>query len=128
MKKNFYSWHTKKSAINNLNRRPLFREREIWFCYLGQNVGHEQDGVGENFLRPVVVLKKFNDSLLWAVPLTSASRYGSFYFQFYFRGVVNSAILSQVRLLDSKRLKYRAGYISSDHFNLLKTKIRQLLV
>ena len=74
MKKDFKKWHEKKSAIHALPQRPFFHEREIWFCYVGANVGFEQDGSGSEFIRPVVVLRKFNNAVFWAVPLTKASK------------------------------------------------------
>ncbi|MEK9174552.1 MAG: hypothetical protein AAB725_01115 [Patescibacteria group bacterium] len=57
MKKDFQKWHSKKSWINDIDKPPFFHEREIWFCYLGANVGFEQDGTGEDFLETIKKLK-----------------------------------------------------------------------
>ena len=57
MKKDFRRWHDKKEIINRIPKLPFFHEREIWFCHLGVNVGFEEDGRGEDFLRPVVVVR-----------------------------------------------------------------------
>ena len=129
MKKDYKKWHNKKAELHNQQPRIFFKEREIWFCHLGENIGFEQDGRGEEFLRPAIILKKFNNEVLWIVPLTKADRKSEkYYFTFSFRqGQKSSAILSQIRLIDAKRLKYMAGYITKDDFILLKTKIRQLL-
>ena len=54
--KDFSEWHKIKAIIHHDKERPHFHEREIWFCSLGGNVGFEQDGRGETFLRPVIVL------------------------------------------------------------------------
>jgi hypothetical protein len=35
-------------------------EREISWCALGAQVGFEQDGLNENFERPVIVVKNLN--------------------------------------------------------------------
>ena len=40
---------------------------------------------------------------------------------------ISTAILSQLRLLDSKRLQYKIGNITESDFKDLKTKLRQLL-
>jgi mRNA interferase MazF len=55
MKKDFKKWHDKKSRINKIEPRPFFHEREIWYCALGVNVGFEQDGSGQDFIRPVII-------------------------------------------------------------------------
>ena len=38
-----------------------FSEREVWFLKIGVNVGYEQDGNGKEYLRPAIILKKFNE-------------------------------------------------------------------
>lgn len=130
MRKDFWKWHTIKSVLHNDRPRPYFKEREVWFGHLGENVGYEQDGKGAEFLRPFIVIKKFNNDLFWGIPLTTQIKPGHpYYFTFTFRnGVLNSAILSQLRLLDAKRLKYKAGQLPTDTFMALKTQIRRLLV
>lgn len=107
----------------------FFQEREIWFCSLGVNVGYEQDGSGEEFLRPVIIVKKFNNEIFFAVPLTRGKKKDRpFYFKFSFRARIQSiAILSQMRLIDAKRLRYKVGTVSEADFKALKSKIRRLL-
>ena len=129
MKKDFKNWHGQKIKIENDRPRVFFSEREIWFCYLGENVGFEQDGRGEEFLRPVIALKKFNNEVFWAIPLTKTKKKGKYYLSFSFRGEseISSAILSQIRLIDAKRLKYKIGDMKISDFENIKNKIRQLL-
>ncbi len=60
----YYKWCDLKNKINFFNRKNLFfKEREVWYCYLGLNVGFEQDGKGDSFLRPVLVLRKLKNVL-----------------------------------------------------------------
>lgn len=129
MEKDFIEWHKKKHYLHRDRPRVFFKEREIWFCHLGENIGYEQDGRGEEFIRPIIILKKFNNEIAWAVPLTKVKKKSRpYYFSFSFRRKVQStAVLSQLRLIDAKRLKYKAGYISESKFTELKTKIKQLL-
>ena len=128
MKKDFQKWHNKKSHISDIEKRPFFHEREIWFCRLGVNVGFEQDGTGEDFLRPVVIMRKFNNEIFWAVPLTKREKKTEFYFTFSFFGRgKNTAILSQIRLIDARRLDYKIGEISKNDFQILKNKLKALL-
>ena len=127
MKKDFQKWHKKKNYIENERPRVFFKEREIWLCYLGENVGFEQDGRGDEFLRPVIILKKFNNEVLWAIPLTRTEKKNKYYFSFKFDDETSVAILSQIRLVDAKRLKYKMGDMKAIDFRDLKNKIRQLL-
>ncbi len=84
MKKDFKKWHNKKSKVDEVKQRPFFHEREIWFSNLGLNVGFEQDGTGKDFLRPVVIVRKFNNEIFWGVPLTKKMKKLPYYFSFLF--------------------------------------------
>ena len=72
---------------------------------LGANVGFEIDGSGSGFARPVIIIKKFNLDTCIVVPLTGKIKNGKYYFP---TGIVDgreaSAVLSQLRLIDRKRL------------------------
>ncbi len=99
MKKDFQNWHNKKSQINNIEKRPFFHEREVWFCYFGTNIGFEQDGDREDFQRPVLIVRKFNNEIFWSVPLTKSKHKinknnEKYYFSFSFvEGVESVAII-----------------------------------
>lgn len=128
MKKDFKKWHTEKSDLHESKIRPFFHEREIWFASIGVNIGFEQDGMGEKFLRPVVIIKKFNNEVMWCMPLTRNQKKGKYYFTFDFTdNIISTAILSQIRLIDSKRLQYKIGNMAEGDFTDIKTKLTQLL-
>jgi len=136
MKKDFKKWHNKKALINERENRPGFHEREIWWCAIGVNVGFEQDGGGEDFLRPVIVFRKFNNEILWGIPLTQTRKNTVFYFQFNIvqfedgkevKKILSTAILSQIRLIDASRLSHKLGDIGSVNFESLKKKLKALL-
>lgn len=133
--KDFKKWHSKKALINDIVQPPFFHEREIWFCYLGTNVGFEQDGSKEDFLRPVVIVRKFNDKIFWGIPLTRPKedkkiikKSEKYYYRFSFiAGTESMAILSQIRLIDSKRLATLMGTIDREGFQKLKLKLKELI-
>ena len=125
--KDFINWHKTKKDIEEKENRINFQIRDVLFCSIGENIGFEQDGRGEEFLRPIVVIRKFNKQIFWGVPLTHTEKKGKYYFSFNLNNEVSVAILSQIRLFDTKRIKYKIGMISEKDFNLLKEKIRQLL-
>lgn len=134
MKKDYKKWMENKSEINNEKVRPFFHEREVWFSSLGENVGFEQDGGGEKFMRPVLVLRKFNNEVVWALPLTRTEKTGKYYFRISLvaedRNVTNRpsvVILTQLRLLDAKRLQYKIGDIAEKEFSKIKKALVALL-
>ena len=128
MDKDFKKWHSKKTVIDKIEARPFFHERQIWYCYLGLNIGFEQDGSGPDFLRPILIIRKFNNEIFWGVPLTMTPKKTKYYFPFIFDKNTNSvAILSQIRLIDARRLGYKIGEISEEDFQRLKDKIKALL-
>ncbi len=128
MNKDFKKWHDKKSQVEEIEKRPFFHEQEIWSCHLGANVGFEEDGTGNDFLRPVIILRKFNNEVFWAVPLTRTEKKNKYYFKFTFNDHdISFAILSQIRLVDARRLSYKIGDMSDKDYKLLKEKLKALL-
>ena len=125
--KDFDSWNNQKKAIDSVQNKKTFHEREIWFIKIGENVGFEQNGKGEEFLRPVIIFKKFSKNVFLGIPLTKTVKDTKFYASFEFKGLISSAILSQVRLFDSKRLSYSIGRMSQGDYDVVKQKLVALL-
>lgn len=123
----YYKWNEQKININSNKGKLFFHEREVWFTSLGLNIGFEQNGKGNNFLRPVLVLKRFSKDVLWCIPLTKRQNEGRYYFSFILNNKVSVAILSQIRLIDSKRLQYKIGDIDKGDFIKVKEKLKLLL-
>jgi mRNA interferase MazF len=118
-KKDFKGWHALETRVQgrDFSSTPYFEKREVWFCNLGCNVGHEQDGVGPNFWRPVLIIKKCNANLFIGIPLSSKIKKSEFYFPLGKIGEENaSAIMSQVRALSSKRLIKKIGTLNKKTF------------
>ena len=122
MEKDFTDWHHKKTAIEqSAGPRVFFHEREVWWCSLGLNVGFEQDGRGSRFSRPVLVFKKFNKEVFWALPLSTKIKTSKFYSPVDLHdGVARVAIISQIRLMDGKRLLQKVGTIDEDNYAIIQ--------
>lgn len=128
MKKDFEHWHKVKENINSSEKNLYFYEQEVWFCSLGANVGFEQDGKGDRFGRPVVVVKKFNKNVFLGIPLTTKVKTGKYYFPISLTdNIPRGAILSQVRLIDAKRLYQRVGFLSKDSFADMKKALIRII-
>lgn len=104
-----------------------FHEREIWWASLGINIGFEQNGKNELYERPVLILRKFNKNMFWALPLTSKNRQGSYYFTSEYSQRRYTIILSQLRLMSSKRLLRKIRTLPMDEFINVKNAIKSLL-
>jgi len=121
-------WTKLKYKLQIRNDAPLyFNKREIWWASLGANIGFEQNGKNENFERPVIILKAFNEHLLWALPLTSQVKEGKYYYKFIYEGKPSVVIISQFRAISSKRLLRKMGMVSKDAFGEIKKRVKELL-
>ncbi|MDQ5949037.1 MAG: mRNA interferase MazF [Patescibacteria group bacterium] len=129
MNKNFKDWFTEKNDLHKNKVRAFFHEREVWFASVGANIGFEQDGKHERFLRPVVIVKKFNNEVCWSVPTTKKDKKGKYYFKFeYKEGEFTIAVLSQLRLIDSKRLDYKIGVMKETDFIEMKKRLTSFMI
>ncbi len=113
MEKDFDSWNEKKKYLHEEKQRPFFKDGEVWFASLGVNIGYEQDGKGKDALRPVIVLKKFNNASLFVAPLSRSKKDGKYYVKTQVAGKSGVAVLSQSRMIDSKRLVYKIGKVNN---------------
>lgn len=122
------NWNgTKKNLANQSDRKMHFKEGEIWWCYIGQNLGSESSGKLPNFTRPVLVIKKLNSDTCICLPLTTKQKEGNWYFSILFQNVNQIVVLSQIKMIHSKRLQRRMGSLSFSIFKLIKEKLRELL-
>lgn len=128
MLKDFDGWNGKKKEVDQKKDAPFFHEREVWWCSLGINIGSEQDGTGANYDRPVVVIRGFNKDIFFGVALTGKKKLGKYYLPLgTIEGREASAVLSQVRLIDSKRLIRKVLTLDEDVFAKLKTAVQKVL-
>lgn len=129
--KDFDTWNEIKKEHDRKNRliNPVYmKEREIWWLSLGLNIGDEEDGKGELFERPVVVVKKFNNNLFWGCALsTKIKENNPYYVKISTKSGEQSVIISQLRLYDTKRLQEKLDIVSKENFNKIKTAIKLLL-
>ncbi len=127
MEKDFRKWHKRKAKIHADGPRVFFHEREVWWCSLGYNIGFEQDGKGYNFARPVVIFKKFNNEVFWSISLTRKHKSGKFYVPIDFGdGEERSAIISQLRLVDAKRLLDKLTVLKAEDYAKIQKAVIKL--
>ena len=126
----FDSWNEIKKKINLENNKleRLPKEGEVWMGVVGKNIGYEQDGGGDNFSRPVLIVKKFNNKMFWAVPLSSKQKKFDFYYNFYDpHNNPASVILAQLKLVSVKRLKRKLYDLPKYQLIEIKNKLKNFL-
>ena len=131
MEEEYNNWNKIKKEIANDNITVGFKNRDIFYMNMGKNIGFEQDGKGDNFVRPIVVVKGFNKYMFFGIPLSTKIKEGKFYYNFKFNKrdeiVENIALLSQMRLFSTKRLLNKIGMMNIDDFNKMKNKFKDLI-
>lgn len=121
MSKPFTDGNKHKILINDTAARKRYHARDIWWCTLGLNVGFEQDGTGKEYERPVLILKGFSKEVCLVVPLTTSLKNNSYHISLgRVAGKEASAILSQLRLIDTKRLINKIGVVEKPLFESIK--------
>ncbi|MEK7669519.1 MAG: type II toxin-antitoxin system PemK/MazF family toxin [Patescibacteria group bacterium] len=128
--KRFLEWIGIKGKIHEGSNPPSFDEKDIWWVYLGENVGHEEDGKGEFFLRPFIIIRKFNKELLFGIPCSSIKKDNKYYFEVNTKSInfTTYALLSQPRVLSSKRLTNFVAKLGNGQFKKLKTALTKAVI
>lgn len=128
--KEYDIWNELKKKTQFDSEIPTYfpQEGEVWMSALGKNIGHEQNGSGDNFSRPVLVIKKFNNHMFWCVPLSTKQKSFDFYFNFTDPNNEKvSVILAQLKLVSVKRLKRKLYDIDSEVFVKMREKLRNFI-
>ncbi len=126
--KDFNAWSEVKKSQDDKIRNVFCKERDIWWSTLGLNIGDEEDGKGELFERPIIVIKKFNNNIFWGCALsTKIKDNNKYYVKVKTKEGVQSVIISQLRLYDTKRLGEKIDVASKEDFEKIKTAIKNLL-
>jgi mRNA interferase MazF len=126
----FDSWNELKKNINISEDKPTKfpKEGEVWMSSLGRNIGFEQNGGGDNFSRPVLIIKKFNNNMFWCVPLSTKQKNLDFYFNYLdLNNKKVSIILAQMRLTSVKRLRRKLYELDIENFKEAKFRLKAFL-
>lgn len=127
MQKDFILWHNVKEQLDKDNKPPLFKQREIWWCSIGVNIGHESDGKSQYFTRPVLIVRKFNRQIFLGVPLTTKIKENPFYFPIELHNKKQCVMIAQSRVWDASRLKSRMGWLTKSQFEQVRQKLRGII-
>ena len=127
MKKDFDLWNKRKKEINNTSSN-FYHEREIRWCSLGLNIGFEQDGTSKTYKRPVLIMRGFSRNVCLILPLTTSRKESPYHLRM---GIIGNKeafiVLSQLRLIDTKRLHGRLTVLNKDKFEEIRKAVRDLI-
>ena len=112
-KKNFDEWNILKKKTE-IKKRPNVKMGDIFWCRFGLNIGNEFDGKDKNFLRPVIIIKKYNNEVVFVLPLTTKMHKGDWYYDVCISGKDGQVILNQGKTIDVKRLENKIGSLSEN--------------
>ena len=127
MQKDFDNWNKQKKQIDSEKQNRFYNAREIWWCSLGVNIGSEHDGTGFGFQRPILILKGLSSQSCLIAPLTSSANKHKFRVPIgIILGKEASCIISQIRVVDTKRLLYKVCFLDVEVFNLVRKTARDL--
>lgn len=128
MKKDFDTWNMYKKHVHLDGTSKFYHVREIWWCSLGINIGHEQDGGGEESRRPVLILKGLSKDTCLVIPLTRSAHTHQYRIPIgSIDGEEATAVISQIRVVDTKRLVRKIQYLDKDMFEHIRKAARDML-
>jgi mRNA interferase MazF len=125
--KNFEEWSALKSRLND-GAVPTFKEREVWWCSVGVNIGYEIDGKNELFNRPVLILRKTSKETFFGLPLTSKEKSFPWGVPITLKQKTSFVAVGQLRFFDAKRLNELYGKASEGEFEKIKKAVRTALL
>ena len=127
--KDFDGWIIKKKDCHfRIAIPPMFKERDIWWISIGVNVGFEEDGKNENFVRPVLVIKKFSKELFLGIPMSTKLKENKYYVPVSVGGKTVSVLTSQMRVFSSKRILNKLSELDEGDFFRVLEEIQKFFV
>ena len=125
----YNNWNKKKQEIQFSNKtdKIYFKEGQIWWCSVGVNIGDESYGKGDDFKRPVLIIKKLSRNLCVTLPITTKEKIGSWFFEISILKEKRWVMLSQIKSVSKKRFKFKISEINENELFKIKEKLENLL-
>lgn len=127
MKKDFDDWNVRKKIIHDISVTKHYKPREVWWSVLGVNIGTEQDGGGRSYERPVLILRGFGRNTCLVLPLTTSMKVHPMRICIgHIAGKPASVILSQMKVIDVRRLVEKICFLDKKIFENIRKSVRNL--
>ena len=124
-------WNEIKKKTSKNNIKIGIKPRDIFWVKIGHNIGSEEYGKGQNFTRPVIIIRKLTSELFIGIPTTSKLRNNDYFHQFQYHSkkdgdIEVSAMILQLKVFSIKRITNRIGMINKNDFNKIIKKSQKL--
>lgn len=127
MEKDFDKWNSKKKELEKLSKKFLFKTGDIWWCSVGLNIKAESCGKGEDYQRPVLVLRKLSGENFIGIPLSTKKKEGTWFCEITVHGEKRYTLLYQIRMFSANRFQRRLASLDDTDFKKVKEKLKELL-
>ena len=115
--KRFNYWIRLKKKIDASDHEPpYFKEKEIWWAVIGENIGNEINGKSDRFTRPILIIKKLDRYSFICMPLTSKRKRGSWYVSVNHSNRSGTVVICQIRHFDYRRLDKKMATLDSSNY------------
>ena len=127
------AWNGVKKKTEKCTRKLGIKPREIFWLKIGKNIGHEEYGKGQEFVRPVVIIRQLTADLFIGVPTTTTKKEDNAYFHnIHYDNrkkmkIHSVAMLLQFRTFSKKRLLSKIGTVSKDEFDVIIEKLKRVI-
>jgi len=106
----------------------FYHARDVWWCSLGVNVSYEHDGEGLQFERPILILRGLGKGTCLAIPLTTSdSKHPMRVPVGNIDGKPASAVISQIRVIDTRRLINKICYLDEVVYEATRKAVRNMI-
>ena len=126
----YHLWNTAK--IKTAQSKPKnIQNGHIYWTKIGKNIGCEVFGKNLDFVRPVLVVKRFSikSSLFLGIPLTSKIKNNSHSYIFTdSKNRQQNALLNQMRVFNTRRIVSRCGKINYDDLKKIAVRLSDYIL
>ena len=121
MEKNFDYWNSLKKKLHNKVKYQHPKEKEIWWCSVGLNIGSEVFGKGVFLSRPVLVINAESSESFIGIPLTSKLKNKRYACVIKTEDQkLHTALVYQIKNFDKRRLIKKAYQLNDSEYEKLK--------
>lgn len=127
MEKDFDKWAILKWKLESKKTNVLCKEWDIWWSSIWVNIWNESCWKGEEFRRPVLIIKKLSSTNFIVVPLSTQSKTWTWFASYSLHWVNYTALLYQIRMIHVNRFTKREAQMSLSDFEKIKKRLNNLL-
>lgn len=125
--KDFYTWNEKKISIDSNKKFNHPKEKEVWWCSVGLNIGTEIFGKGQDYTRPVLIINSESSENFIGIPLTSKLKTGKYSCIIKSPdNIPHTALTYQIRSFDKRRLTKRMFMLGDFEYKKVIDKLQIL--